>query len=53
MTDEIPSLVKPMGFEPIKKELIMVEDGHLVMPYDWPISENLIFNIIYNNLMFL
>ena len=34
MTDEIPSLVKPMGFEPIKKELIMVEDGHLVMPYD-------------------
>ncbi len=34
MTDEIPSLVKPMGFEPIKKELIIVEDGHLVMPYD-------------------
>ncbi len=34
MTDEIPSLVKPIDFEPIKKELLKVDDGHYVMPHD-------------------
>ena len=34
MTDEIPSLVKPMGYEPEKKQLINVSDGHQVMPFD-------------------
>ena len=33
MTDEIPSLVKPMGYEPEKKQLVNVSDGHQVMPF--------------------
>ena len=34
MTDEIPSLVKPNGYEPEKVNLIKVEEGHFIKPYN-------------------
>ena len=34
MTDEIPSLVKPKGYEPEKINLIKVEEGHFIKPYN-------------------
>ena len=34
MTDEIPSLVKPIGYEPEKIELIKVEEGHFIRPHN-------------------
>ena len=34
MTDEIPSLLKPIGYEPEKKQLVNISDGHAVMPFD-------------------
>ena len=34
MTDEIPSLVKPNGYEPEKINLIKVEEGHFIKPYN-------------------
>ena len=34
MTDEIPSLVKPIGYEPEKINLIQVEDGHFIKPFN-------------------
>ncbi|MBM84993.1 MAG: glutathione ABC transporter ATP-binding protein GsiA [Rhodospirillaceae bacterium] len=34
MTDEIPSPLKPVGYEPPERELLEVDDGHYVMPYD-------------------
>ena len=34
MTDEIPSLVKPIGYEPEKIDLIKVEEGHFIKPYN-------------------
>ena len=34
MTDEIPSLVKPNGYEPEKINLIRVEEGHFIKPYN-------------------
>jgi len=34
MTDEIPSLVKPNGYEPEKINLIKVEEGHFIRPYN-------------------
>ena len=30
MTDEIPSLMKPFGYEPEKIDLITIEEGHYV-----------------------
>ena len=33
MTDEIPSLIKPFGYEPKKVNLIKVEEGHFIMPF--------------------
>ena len=34
MTDEIPSLIKPNGYEPEKINLIKVEEGHFIKPYN-------------------
>jgi glutathione transport system ATP-binding protein len=34
MTDEIPSLVKPIGYEPEKIDLIKVEDDHFIKPFN-------------------
>ena len=34
MTDEIPSLVKPVGYEPEKIDLIKVEEGHFIKPHN-------------------
>ena len=34
MTDEIPSLVKPNGYEPEKINLIKVEEVHFIKPYN-------------------
>ena len=34
MTDEIPSLVKPIGYEPEKINLIQVENGHFIKPFN-------------------
>ena len=34
MADEIPSLVKPNGYEPEKINLIKVEEGHFIKPYN-------------------
>ena len=34
MTDEIPSLVKPIGYEPEKIDLIKIEEGHFIKPYN-------------------
>ena len=34
MTDEIPSLVKPNNYEPEKVNLIKVEEGHFIKPYN-------------------
>ena len=34
MTDEIPSLVKPIGYEPEKIDLIRVENGHFIKPFN-------------------
>ncbi len=34
MTDEIPSPLKPIGFEPDEVELVSVDEGHYVKPYD-------------------
>ena len=34
MTDEIPSLVKPLGYEPEKVNLIQVEEGHFIKPFN-------------------
>ena len=34
MTDEIPSLVKPNGYEPEKINLVKVEEGHFIKPYN-------------------
>jgi len=34
MTDEIPSLMKPFGYEPVKIDLVTIEDGHYVKPFE-------------------
>ena len=34
MTDEIPSLVKPVGYEPEKVDLIKIEEGHFIKAYN-------------------
>ena len=34
MTDEIPSPLKPIGFEPDEVELVSVDEGDYVKPYD-------------------
>ena len=34
MTDEIPSLMKPFGYEPEKIDLITIEEGHYVKPFE-------------------
>ena len=34
MTDEIPSLIKPFGYEPPSIDLVVVNEGHYVKPYD-------------------
>ena len=34
MTDEIPSPLKPIGFEPDEVELVSVAEGDYVKPYD-------------------
>ena len=34
MTDEIPSPLKPIGYEPDEVELVSVDEGHYVKPYD-------------------
>ena len=34
MTDEIPSPLKPIGFEPEDYELVSVDEGHYVKPFD-------------------
>ena len=34
MTDEIPSLVKPIGYKPKKIDLIKVEEGHFIKPHN-------------------
>ncbi|MAI15431.1 MAG: glutathione ABC transporter ATP-binding protein GsiA [Rhodospirillaceae bacterium] len=34
MTDEIPSPLKPIGFEPQDYELVSVDEGHYVKPFD-------------------
>ena len=34
MTDEIPSPLKPVGYEPEDVAMIEVEPGHFVLPYD-------------------
>ena len=33
MTDEIPSALKPMNYEPEKVDLIKIEEGHFIKPY--------------------
>ena len=34
MTDEIPSPLKPIGYEPDEFELVSIDEGHYVKPYD-------------------
>ena len=34
MTDEIPSPLKPIGYEPDEFELVSIEEGHYVKPFD-------------------
>ena len=34
MTDEIPSLIKPIGYEPDKIDLIKIEDDHFIKPFN-------------------
>lgn len=34
MTDEIPSLVKPVGYEPEKVDLIKIEEGHFIKAHN-------------------
>ena len=34
MTDEIPSPLKPLGYEPPERRLAEVAEGHFVMPFD-------------------
>jgi glutathione transport system ATP-binding protein len=34
MTDEIPSPLKPIGFEPEDYELVSIDEGHYVKPFD-------------------
>ena len=34
MTDEIPSPLRPIGYEPPARELVQVDDGHYVMPFE-------------------
>ena len=34
MTDEIPSPLKPIGYEPEPFELVSVDEGHYVKPYE-------------------
>jgi glutathione transport system ATP-binding protein len=34
MTDEIPSPLRPLGYEPAVRQLIEVADGHFVMPFE-------------------
>jgi hypothetical protein len=34
MTDEIPSLIKPIGYEPEKIDLIKIEDDHFIKPFN-------------------
>ena len=34
MTDEIPSLVKPIGYKPNKIDLIKIEEGHFIKPHN-------------------
>ena len=34
MTDEIPSPLKPIGFEPESFELIQIDEGHFVKPFE-------------------
>ena len=34
MTDEIPSSLKPMHYEPEKIDLIKIEEGHFIKPYN-------------------
>ena len=34
MTDEIPSPLKPIGFEPEDYQLVSVDEGHYVKPFD-------------------
>jgi ABC-type glutathione transport system ATPase component len=34
MANEIPSPLRPLGYEPPERALIEVEEGHLVMPHD-------------------
>ena len=33
MTDEIPSALKPINYEPEKVDLIKIEEGHFIKPY--------------------
>ena len=34
MTDEIPSLLKPFGFEPEIVELTQISENHFVRPFE-------------------
>ncbi len=34
MTDEIPSPLKPIGYEPPAVEMIKIEEGHYIKPFD-------------------
>tara|TARA_B100000902_G_C26639825_1_gene588531 strand:- start:8 stop:574 length:567 start_codon:yes stop_codon:yes gene_type:complete len=34
MTDEIPSLIKPFGYEPQKIDMIKIEDNHYIKPFN-------------------
>jgi glutathione transport system ATP-binding protein len=34
MTDEIPSPLKPVGYEPPEVDLVAVDDGHYVQPFE-------------------
>ena len=34
MTDEIPSPLKPIGYEPDEFELVSIDEGHYVKPFD-------------------
>jgi len=34
MTDEIPSPLKPIGYEPPESALVEVEEGHFVKPFE-------------------
>ena len=34
MTDEIPSPLKPIGYEPPELDLVAIDDGHFVQPFE-------------------